>query len=81
MCDRNYKMKLSEGSLEFQLTFNRLRERTHVLLNLWGGIGITSFKTKSDLLDANGNQRHWILELQFIDEEEQIGGYFEQLLC
>ena len=33
------------------------------------------------LLDANGNQRHWILELQFIDEEEQIGGYFEQLLC
>ena len=50
----NYKMKLQEGSLELQISFNRLRERTHVLLNLWGGIGVTSFKTKSDLLDANG---------------------------
>ena len=50
----NYKMTLGEGSLELQLTFNRLRERSHVLLNLWGGLGITSFRTKSDLLDANG---------------------------
>jgi Xaa-Pro aminopeptidase len=32
------------------------------------------------LRDANGNERHWILELQFIDKEKQIGGYFEQLL-
>ena len=32
------------------------------------------------LLDANGNERHWILELQFIDKEKKIGGYFEQLL-
>jgi hypothetical protein len=32
------------------------------------------------LLDANGNKRHWILELQFIDMEKEIGGYFEQLL-
>jgi Metallopeptidase family M24 len=32
------------------------------------------------LLDANGNKRHWILELQFIDRENEIGGYFEQLL-
>jgi hypothetical protein len=32
------------------------------------------------LLDSNGNERHWILELLFIDEENQIGGYFEQLL-
>ena len=31
-------------------------------------------------LDANGNKRHWILELQFIDREKEIGGYFEQLL-
>ncbi len=52
----NYKMTLGEGSLELQLTFNRLRERTHVLLNLWGGIGITSYRTKSDLLDANGKK-------------------------
>lgn len=32
------------------------------------------------LPDANGNKRHWILELQFIDKERQMGGYFEQLL-
>lgn len=32
------------------------------------------------LFDANGNKRHWILELQFVDMEKEIGGYFEQLL-
>lgn len=32
------------------------------------------------LLDANGNKRYWILELQFVDMEKEIGGYFEQLL-
>ncbi|MEJ7673768.1 MAG: hypothetical protein WKF59_13995 [Chitinophagaceae bacterium] len=33
------------------------------------------------LPDANGNQRHWILEIHFVDREKQIGGFFEQLLC
>lgn len=32
------------------------------------------------LLDANGQKRHWVLELQFIDKEKKIGSYFEQLL-
>lgn len=32
------------------------------------------------LLDADGNKRHWILELQFVDKKNAIGGYFEQLL-
>jgi hypothetical protein len=32
------------------------------------------------LPDANGNKRHWILELQFIDRKNEIGAYFEQLL-
>ena len=32
------------------------------------------------LPDANGDQRHWILELQFVDKKNEIGGYFEQLL-
>jgi len=32
------------------------------------------------LSDEDGNERHWILELQFIDRENGIGGYFEQLL-
>ena len=32
------------------------------------------------LLDANGNKRHWILEMHFIDKENKVGGYMEQLL-
>lgn len=30
--------------------------------------------------DRNGNKRHWILEIQFVDRVNQIGGFFEQLL-
>lgn len=33
------------------------------------------------LPDANGNKRHWILEIHFVDRDKQIGGFFEQLLC
>jgi hypothetical protein len=32
------------------------------------------------LLDGNGNKRHWILEMHFIDKENKMGAYFEQLL-
>jgi Xaa-Pro aminopeptidase len=31
-------------------------------------------------LDKNGNLRHWILEIQFVDRVNNIGGFFEQLL-
>jgi Xaa-Pro aminopeptidase len=31
-------------------------------------------------LDKNGNKRHWILELHFVDRKNQIGAFFEQLL-
>ena len=31
-------------------------------------------------LDAQGNKRYWILEIHFVDREQQIGGFFEQLL-
>jgi Xaa-Pro dipeptidase len=30
--------------------------------------------------DARGRQRHWILEIHFIDRARQIGGFFEELL-
>lgn len=33
------------------------------------------------LPDANGNKRHWILEIHFVNLEKQIGGFFEQVLC
>jgi Metallopeptidase family M24 len=32
------------------------------------------------LPDPNGKKRHWILEIHFVDRENQIGGFFEQLL-
>ncbi|MEO8086977.1 MAG: M24 family metallopeptidase [Bacteroidota bacterium] len=31
-------------------------------------------------LDKNGNRRHWILELHFVDRKNKIGAFFEQLL-
>ena len=36
----------------------------------------------SDILqsDKQGNPRHWILEIHFIDRAKNIGGYLEQLL-
>lgn len=30
--------------------------------------------------DKNGNERFWIYEIHLINEEDQIGGFFEQLL-
>ncbi len=32
------------------------------------------------LSDKHGNRRHWILEIQFVDRTNNIGGFFEQLL-
>jgi Xaa-Pro aminopeptidase len=32
------------------------------------------------LADKHGNSRHWILEIQFVDRINNIGGFFEQLL-
>ncbi|MEP6618982.1 MAG: M24 family metallopeptidase [bacterium] len=32
------------------------------------------------LLDKHGNTRNWILEIQFVDRANNIGGFFEQLL-
>jgi Xaa-Pro aminopeptidase len=31
-------------------------------------------------VDANGETRHWILEIHFVDRNRQIGGFFEELL-
>jgi Xaa-Pro dipeptidase len=31
-------------------------------------------------LDANGRDRHWILEIHFVDRALQIGGFYEELL-
>jgi Xaa-Pro dipeptidase len=31
-------------------------------------------------LDEKGQQRHWILEIHFVDRARQIGGFYEELL-
>ncbi len=31
-------------------------------------------------LDEQGQKRHWILEIHFVDKERQIGGFYEELL-
>jgi Xaa-Pro aminopeptidase len=31
-------------------------------------------------LDKEGKERHWILEIHFVDRERQIGGFYEELL-
>ncbi len=31
-------------------------------------------------LDEQGQRRHWILEIHFVDRERQIGGFYEELL-
>ncbi len=35
---------------------------------------------KMNDLDANGENREWILEIHFINKHEEIGGFYEQLL-
>jgi Xaa-Pro dipeptidase len=30
--------------------------------------------------DAQGQERHWILEIHFVDRQKQIGGFYEELL-
>jgi hypothetical protein len=30
--------------------------------------------------DQNGKPRDWILEIHFVDQQRQLGGFFEQLL-
>jgi hypothetical protein len=57
----NYKTKIAEGSLELQVCFNRLREQTNVLLNLWGGIGFTSYRTKVNLLNNKNQMYNYLL--------------------
>ncbi len=31
-------------------------------------------------LDGNGQPRHWVLEIHFVDRRREIGGFFEELL-
>lgn len=49
----NSKTMIHDFSLEAVINFHKLREKTGVLLSVYGGIGITDYRTKTDLLDEN----------------------------
>ncbi|MFK8104139.1 MAG: hypothetical protein AB8G15_16545 [Saprospiraceae bacterium] len=51
---QNYQTNALELGLEGVLSFNRLRERTNVILSLFGGIGLDFYQVKVDQLDAQG---------------------------
>ena len=51
----NYRTDMVDIDLEAVLTANRLRERTGVILQLFGGLGFDFYNSKIDQLDGNGN--------------------------
>ena len=50
----NNSTDLHDYSLEMVINFHRLRERTGILFHIFGGIGITDYQTKTDLLNKDG---------------------------
>lgn len=51
----NHETRVHELALEGVLSFNRLRERTGVILGLYGGLGLDWYRVSVDQLDAGGN--------------------------
>lgn len=51
----NNSTDLHDYSLEMVINFHKLREQTGILLHVFGGIGITDYQSKTNLLDKNGN--------------------------
>ncbi len=51
----NYRVKGTEYSLELVVSANRLRERTKIILQAFGGIGAYYYKVDIDQLDEFGN--------------------------
>lgn len=52
---QNHKTHHAELALEGVLSFNQLRERTNIILALYGGIGLDWYGTLTDQKDASGN--------------------------
>jgi hypothetical protein len=62
---QNFRNGMGELGLEGVLTLNRLRERTGLVVSLFGGLGIDMYRTKIDQLDALG-QRYNYFSIFFI---------------
>jgi hypothetical protein len=52
----NHKTYIQEGNLELKMNFPKFEKNTGVILEVFGGIGISKYKTWIDALDANGNK-------------------------
>jgi large repetitive protein len=50
----NYKTHMAELGIEGVLTLNRLRERTGVVVSVFGGLGLDWYNTLTDQEDING---------------------------
>lgn len=57
---QNFRHGMGELGLEGVLTFNQLRERTGIVLALFGGIGIDVYRTRIDQLNALGDQYNYL---------------------
>ncbi|HYG52659.1 MAG TPA: hypothetical protein VD905_17235, partial [Flavobacteriales bacterium] len=53
---QNYRMEFNRYALELLIGFNSLRERTGIVLNLFGGIGFTQHQSKMDQLNETGGR-------------------------
>ena len=50
----NSKTMIHDFSLEAVINFHKLREKTGVLLSVYGGLGVTDYRTTTNLLDEDG---------------------------
>jgi large repetitive protein len=50
----NHRTGMGELDLEGVITFNRLRERTGIVLNLFGGLGFNVYRARTDQANGNG---------------------------
>jgi large repetitive protein len=56
----NHRTGMGELDLEGVITFNRLRERTGIVLNLFGGIGFNVYRARIDQGTADGNAYNYL---------------------
>lgn len=63
----NYRTDMLDLDVEGVLTLNRLRERTGIVAQLFGGLGVDFYESKIDQLDVGGNLHQY----QVIDDSTQ----------
>jgi len=76
----NTETVLHDFSMEAVINFHTLRERTGVLLSVFGGIGITDYRTKTDLLyTPDGQDFDKMYDFSSIDSNSATKSDFRNL--